>query len=66
MKNSLKVERARRNITQQDLAQAIEVSRQTIHAIETGKFVPSTILALKLARFFQLTVQELFELEKND
>jgi putative transcriptional regulator len=66
MKNNIKVERARLNITQEELAQKLEVSRQSIHAIETGKFVPSTVLALKIARFFKLSVNELFELEKND
>jgi putative transcriptional regulator len=66
MKNSIKVERARRNITQEELSEKLGVSRQSINAIETGKFVPSTILALKLSRFFKISVNELFELEKND
>lgn len=66
MKNTIKLERARRNITQEDLANALGVSRQSINAIETGRFIPSTVLALKLARYFKLTVNELFELEKND
>ena len=66
MKNSLKVERARHSMTQQDLADAVQVSRQTIHAIETGKFVPSTVLALKLARRFTLPVEVLFVLEDGD
>lgn len=66
MKNHLKVERARHNLTQQDLADAVEVSRQTIHAIETGKFVPSTVLALKLAQRFAIRVEELFALEDGD
>ncbi|MDI9341365.1 MAG: helix-turn-helix transcriptional regulator [Sediminibacterium sp.] len=66
MKNNIKVERARRNITQEELAEKLGVSRQSINAIETGKFVPSTVLALKLARFFKMNVNELFELEKND
>lgn len=66
MKNTIKLERARRNITQEDLANALGVSRQSINAIETGRFVPSTVLALKLARYFKLNVNELFELEKND
>lgn len=63
MKNLVKVERARKNITQMELAEAIGVSRQTIHAIETGKFVPSTLLALKMARYFGCTVEDIFELE---
>ena len=66
MKNSIKVERAKLNITQEELAKKIEVSRQTINSIETDKYVPSTVLALKIARFFKTTVDEIFKLEKND
>lgn len=66
MKNTIKVERAIHNITQQDLAEKIGVSRQTINAIETNKYIPSTILALKIARLFDKKVEEIFELEKND
>ena len=66
MKNSIKVERARLDMTQQDLADALEVSRQTINAIEKGKFNPSTILALKISNLFQKTVTEKFSLEDND
>ena len=66
MKNSIKVERARPNMTQQDLADALEVSRQTINAIEKGKFNPSTILALKISNLFQKSVNEIFSLEEND
>lgn len=66
MKNLLKVERAKKNITQGDLAKHIGVSRQTINAIETGKFVPSTILALKLSKYFDAKVEEVFVLEDND
>jgi putative transcriptional regulator len=66
VKNSIKLERARHNITQEELAQKLNVSRQSINAIETGRFIPSTVLALKLARFFKVTVNEIFELEKND
>ena len=66
MKNMIKVERARHDMTQADLAEKIQVSRQTIHAIEKGKFVPSTILALKMARFFDIRVEELFILEEGD
>ena len=66
MKNTIKLERARQNITQEDLALKLGVSRQSINAIETGRFVPSTILALKIARFFNSTVNQIFELEKND
>ncbi len=66
MKNSLKVERAKKNITQGELAEHIGVSRQTINAIETGKFVPSTILAIKLSKYFKVRVEDIFILETND
>jgi putative transcriptional regulator len=62
----LKVLRAIKNISQDDLAKKIEVSRQTINAMEKGKYAPSTILALKLARFFEKTVDEIFTLEESD
>lgn len=66
MKNSIKVERARLDMTQQDLADALEVSRQTINAIEKGKFNPSTILALKISNLFEKSVNEIFSLEDID
>ena len=66
MTNNLKVLRAIKNISQEDLAKKIEVSRQTINAMEKGKYVPSTVLALKLARFFEKPVEEIFTLETND
>ena len=66
MKYSIKVERARLDMTQQDLADALEVSRQTINAIEKGKFNPSTILALKISNLFEKSVNEIFSLEEND
>ena len=66
MKNNLRVARAIKNITQGDLAKEISVSRQTIHSIENGKFVPSVMLALKLADFFETKVDELFTLEEKD
>lgn len=66
MKNNLKVERAIKNITQADLAELIGVSRQTINAMEKNKYVPSTVLSLKIARLFGKTVEELFLLEKED
>ena len=66
MKNSIKVERARLDMTQQDLADALEVSRQTINAIEKGKFNPSTILALKISNLFHKSVNEIFSLEESD
>lgn len=66
MHNSIKVERARNNMSQSDLADKLGVSRQTIYAIENKKFVPSTVLALKLAAIFQVRVEELFQLEQED
>ncbi|HEX9979067.1 MAG TPA: helix-turn-helix transcriptional regulator [Flavobacterium sp.] len=66
MKNNLKVLRAVANISQGDLAEKISVSRQTINAMENGKYVPSTVLALKLASFFEKKVEEIFELEPED
>lgn len=66
MKNTIKVERAKKDWTQAELAQQVGVSRQAINAVETGKFVPSTILALKLAQAFGVTVEQLFQLEEGD
>ncbi len=66
MKNSLRVERAIKNITQGELADLIGVSRQTINTIESNKYVPSTVLALKIARVFGKNVEEIFELEEGD
>lgn len=66
MKNKLKIQRAIHNLTQQKLADAIQVSRQTINSIELNKYVPSTILALKMARLFEIPVQEIFILEEED
>ncbi|MDF2180240.1 helix-turn-helix transcriptional regulator [Aliiglaciecola sp. CAU 1673] len=61
MKNRLKVLRAERNWTQADLAEALSVSRQTVNAIETGKFDPSLPLAFKLSRLFGLPIEAIFE-----
>jgi len=66
MKNTIKVERAKKNWTQADLAKHIGVSRQAINAIETGRFVPSTLLALKMASVFGTTVEIIFQLEPTD
>jgi len=66
MKNNIRVERAILRLTQQQLADAIGVSRQTINAIEAGKFVPSTVLALKMSRVFGKPVNEFFELGEDD
>lgn len=66
MKNNMKVERARLDMSQQDLADVLGVSRQTVNAIEKGKFNPSTVLALKRSAVFNLSVNEIFELEAED
>ena len=66
MKNSIKVERAKKNITQADLAKLAKVSRQTINAMELGKYVPSTVLALKLAQIFGVEISQIFTLEDSD
>lgn len=66
MKNTIKVQRAIKNVTQQELAEAIGVSRQTINSTESGKYVPSTILALKIAKYFKKSVEEVFILEEDD
>ena len=66
MKNNIKVERTIKGMTQEDLANAVSVSRQTINAIEAGKYVPSTVLALKIARLFNKPLEEVFTLEESD
>jgi putative transcriptional regulator len=66
MQNTIRVERAKQNMTQGQLAEAIGVSRQTIHAIETGKFAPSVITALKISKYFNTTVQEIFQLDDSE
>ena len=66
MKNNIRVERAIKNITQADLADQVGVSRQTINTIESNKYVPSTVLALKIARVFGKPVEEIFILEEED
>ena len=66
MQNKLKIERAIKNLTQDELASLIGVSRQTINSIEKNRYVPSTILALKLSRIFGKNVNEFFTLEEND
>jgi putative transcriptional regulator len=66
MQNKVKVERAIHDLTQEDLAQKIGVSRQTINSIEKNRYVPSTVLALKLSVIFEKSVNELFELDKED
>ncbi len=66
MKNTVRVERAIKDITQQDLAGAVGVSRQTINSIEAARYVPSTVLALKIARYFGKSVDDIFTLEEGD
>lgn len=66
MKNNIRVERAIKGLTQEDLANKVSVSRQTINAMEANKYVPSTVLALKIARVFNKPVEEIFTLEKSD
>lgn len=65
MINKIKIHRAIKEVTQARLAEEIGVSRQTINAIEKNKYVPSTVLALKLARFFEVNVEELFQLTEE-
>ncbi len=62
IKNNLKVWRAKRDITQQQLADSVELSRQTVNSIEKGKFIPSVYTTLKLARYFNTTIEEIFSL----
>jgi putative transcriptional regulator len=66
MKNKIKIQRAIHNLTQDDLAKRIGVSRQTINTMESAKYVPSTLLALKMAKEFGVTVEELFQLDEED
>jgi putative transcriptional regulator len=66
MKNKIKIERAIHNLTQEELAKKVSVSRQTINAMEANKYVPSTVLALKIAKVFKKAVEEIFILDKND
>jgi len=66
MTNTIKIQRAIKNITQEELAKAISVSRQTINAMEGGKYVPSTVLALKLAKYFGVSIEDIFKLEEAD
>lgn len=66
MKNTIKVQRAILDITQEDLAKEIGVSRQTINSIEKNRYVPSTVLALKLSKLFNKPVNDFFQLEEED
>jgi putative transcriptional regulator len=66
MNNKIKIERAINSLTQEQLADLVSVTRQTINAIELKKFVPSTVLALKICKVFNKTIEEVFCLEEND
>lgn len=66
MKNKLRILRAEKEVTQADLADIIGVSRQTINAMEKSKYIPSTVLALKLAAYFNVEVTNIFQLEESD
>jgi len=66
MKNNIRIERAVKNITQAELAELIGVSRQTINTIESNRYVPSTVLALKIARVFGKPVEDIFSLDDED
>jgi putative transcriptional regulator len=66
MTNNIRVQRAIKEITQAELAEQVGVSRQTINSIESNKYIPSTLLALKIALVFGKTVEEIFHLEKSD
>lgn len=66
MKNRIKVLRAEKNLSQDELSKSIEVSRQTINAVENGKFNPSVKMALKMSKIFNCTVEEIFQLEDDE
>lgn len=66
MKNRIRVLRAEHNLSQADLAKKTRVSRQSINAIESGKYVPSTLLSLKMASVFNVDVSSIFSLEEED
>ncbi|MHC8948479.1 helix-turn-helix transcriptional regulator [Sphingobacterium hungaricum] len=66
MKNNIKINRLMKGYSQEQLANLVSVSRQTINALEAEKYVPSTVLALKLSKILEKSIEELFELEKKD
>ena len=66
MENTLKNERIRKEMTQVQLADLVKVSRQTIISIESGRYIPSVLLALKISWVFNLYVEDLFQVEKSD
>jgi len=65
MKNNIQDLRKKNNITQEQLAEALEVSRQTINAIENGKYCPTLVLAFKIAKYFNLSIEEVFIYNEN-
>jgi len=65
LRNTIKLQRAKLNLTQEQLADRVKVSRKTINTIENGKFIPSTVLALQLSHALGVTVEELFGLERS-
>jgi putative transcriptional regulator len=66
MKNSIRIERAIKGLTQEELSKKVAVSRQTINAMEANKYVPSTVLAIKIAKVFNKPVEDIFLLEDGD
>lgn len=66
MKNNIKINRLLKGYSQEQLANEVGVSRQTINALEAAKYVPSTVLALKLSKILEKNIDELFELDEND
>ena len=66
MKNSIREKRTKKKMTQKELAEKVNVSRQSIHAIESGKFVPSTVLALKISIVLKNNLEDIFTLENAD
>ena len=65
LKNTIKIQRAKKDLTQEQLAELVNVTRKTINTVEKGKFVPSTVLALKLAKVLEVMVEELFILNDD-
>lgn len=65
LKNKVKVHRAIKDLTQEDLAKLLGVSRQTVNSIEKNRYVPSTLLALKISKLFGVSVNEIFQLEED-
>jgi putative transcriptional regulator len=66
LRNTLKIERARKDLTQEQLAEMVSVTRKTINTVENGIYIPSTYLALKLAKVLGVSVEALFQLENDD